>query len=69
MKQSIGYVAVVVEDYDDAIKFYVIHLDLISSKIRSSKLKTSAGFGSPHPALMNRSCYLRVRLAWNSRHA
>jgi catechol 2,3-dioxygenase-like lactoylglutathione lyase family enzyme len=23
MKQSIGYVAVVVEDYDDAIKFYV----------------------------------------------
>ncbi len=27
MKQAIGYVAVVVEDYDEAIKFYVATLD------------------------------------------
>lgn len=67
MKQSIYYVALVVQDYDDAIKFYVdtLGFSLIEDTFIASQNKRWV-YWWHRPVLLKRDCYLHARLEQNS---
>ncbi len=67
--QSIGYVAVVVRDYDEAIKFYVdtLGFDLVEDTYIEAQDKRWACSLLLRAQQQRRYCW-RVQWVWSSRH-